>query len=165
MNMQTVQYLGPAQQATPPPPFRYNGPTMQQYAAPQQHVAATLPHGHQPHHQQQQSPWFVSSNASNVGGAAAVVGVGHEIAAAAGVGNGGGVGISTATTAGFMPNTNPIYSTTPIKGNVSELNSCFSFIPHSPFSFILSPLPLSSPSFCYCEQVQQQNKINYLFNT
>uniref|UniRef100_A0A1I8MZ11 Protein alan shepard n=2 Tax=Musca domestica TaxID=7370 RepID=A0A1I8MZ11_MUSDO len=119
MNMQTVQYLGPAQQATPPPPFRYNGPTMQPYAAPQQHVAATLPHGHQPHHQQQQSPWFVSSNASNVGGAATVVGVGHEIAAAAvaGVGNGGGVGVSTATTAGFMPNTNPIYSTTPIKGN------------------------------------------------
>ncbi|XP_073841972.1 protein alan shepard-like isoform X3 [Musca autumnalis] len=109
MNMQTVQYLGPTQQATPPPPFRYNGPTMQQYA-PQQHVP--LPHAHQQH-----SPWFVSNNASNivtsggvgVGGSTAIVGVGHEIAAAGG-------GVSTATTAGFMPNTNPIYSTTPIKG-------------------------------------------------
>ncbi|XP_075162165.1 protein alan shepard-like isoform X2 [Haematobia irritans] len=110
MNMQTIQYMGAPQHPTPPPaPYHYNGPPMQHQAQPPRHTQH-LQHQQQHQHSALQSPWFVGSSNGNVVSIATAGGGGNDIAT-------GGAGITNPATAGFMPNTNPNCSTTPIKGN------------------------------------------------
>ncbi|XP_065359120.1 protein alan shepard-like isoform X2 [Calliphora vicina] len=119
MNMQTVQFMGPAQQQQQPPPFRYNGPplhTMQQQQQQQHPHHQQHPHSHQQQQQQQQllqhqqqPAWFVNNGSSTPGSG----GVGVGGISVSGIES---AGSSSVTNAGFLPNTNPICSTTPIKG-------------------------------------------------
>lgn len=148
MNMQTVQFMGPTQQQQQhqPPPFRYNGPPLHSMQQQQQHLSphppAPLPHPHQhahPHHHQQQQQqqqqllqhpqqhhqpaWFVNNGCTTPGGSATggVGGIGGGGISVSGIESAGSSSVTNAA-AGFLPNTNPICSTTPIKGKVSELN-------------------------------------------